>query len=115
VDLHQLDVALARFASLDPARLPIHWPQILVAVALLENPTYEDLERRLNLTNSSVSRSVNGMGDHHRLGGDGLKLLTISRDPNYGRRYRVRLSARGRALVRDLELIGQQQHHTEDK
>lgn len=110
MDLRELDVALARFASLDPARLPIHWPQILVAVALLGDPTYEDLEKRLNLTNSSISRSVNGMGDHHRLGGDGLKLLTVTRDPDYGRRYRVRLSARGKALVRDLELIGQ--HHT---
>ncbi|MBM5817752.1 MAG: hypothetical protein FJ083_14560 [Cyanobacteria bacterium K_Offshore_surface_m2_239] len=109
MDLRELDVALARFASLDPARLPIHWPQILVTVALLGNPTYQQIEERLNLTNSSVSRSVNGMGDHHRRGGDGLRLLTITKDPDYGRRYRVQLSARGKALVRDLQLIG---HHT---
>jgi DNA-binding MarR family transcriptional regulator len=109
MDLYQLDVALAKFATLDSARLPIHWPQILVAVAILGDPTYEDLEQRLNLTNSSVSRSVNGMGDHHRLGGDGLKLLTASRDPERGRRCRVRLSARGKALVRELQMIGN--HH----
>lgn len=105
MDLRQLDRALAVFAALDPAALPIHWPQILVAVAILGEPTYAEIEELLNLTNSSVSRSVNAMGQQHRLGHRGLGLLVTFPDPENGRRYRIKLSSRGKALVRQLQQI----------
>lgn len=105
MDLGELDRALAAFATLAPAAFPIHWAQILVLVGEKGQVTYAQVEEELNLSNSSVSRSVHALGEFHRKGGPGLGLLTVTPDPGEGRRYLVRLSARGKALVRQLESI----------
>lgn len=65
--------------------------------------TYEDLEAALNLSNSTVSRTVHALGDTRRRGYDGHGLLETFRDPDEGRRFMVRLTAKGKALVRQLE------------
>ena len=105
VDLSQLEAALNVFGTLDPGRLPLHHIQVLLMVARKGGATYRELETELNLTNASISRSVTGLSDeaNHRL--KPLGLLAIERDPAEGRRYRVRLTPKGKALVKALEAI----------
>lgn len=103
MDLSQLERALAAFSVLSPTQFPIHHMQVFLVVANQGRCTYEDLETALNLSNSTVSRTVHALGDTHRRGYDGHGLLETFRDPDEGRRFMVRLTAKGKALVRQLE------------
>lgn len=105
MDLCQLERALAAFSVLSPTQFPLHHAQIFLVVAAKGRCTYEELEEALNLSNSTVSRTVHSLGDKHRKGYDGYGLLEIFRDPDEGRRFMVRLTAKGKALVRQLEGI----------
>lgn len=104
MDLRQLERALAAFAVLDPAAIPLHHAQVFVVVASRGNPTYGEIEEALNLTNSSVSRTVNALGTTHRKGYNGLGLLETYADPDDRRRFKVRLTAKGKALQRQIEM-----------
>jgi len=105
MDLDKLALALEAFAAQDPTRFPLHHARLLLEVAAHEPATFEHLESALNLTNSSVSRSVAALSDRNRHGDRGYRLLTVERDPAEGRRYLVRLSAKGRLLLQQLQRI----------
>ena len=104
MDLRQLERALASFAVFDPTHFNLHHAQVFVYVALQGNPTYADIEEALSLTNSSVSRTVNALGAQHRKGHDGKGLLEGYPDPDDKRRFLVRLTAKGKALMRQIEM-----------
>ncbi len=72
-------------------------------VAQRGQATYRELEEALNLSNSTVSRTVHALGETHRKGYDGHALLEVVRDPKEARRYVIRLTAKGKALVRQIE------------
>jgi DNA-binding MarR family transcriptional regulator len=103
MDLRELEGALAAFAVLSPTSFPIHHAQVFLVVAARGHVTYQEIEEALNLTNSTVSRTVNALGETHRKGYPGLDLLEVYRDPEEGRRYLVRLTAKGKALLRQLQ------------
>lgn len=103
MDLDGLARALGVFATLDPVKFPLHHAQLFVYVALNEPCTYADLEEALNLTNGSVSRSVNALSGTNRFKEPGYRLLVVDKDPDEPRRFQVRLSAKGRALLRTLQ------------
>jgi DNA-binding MarR family transcriptional regulator len=103
MDLDQLAGALNAFAALDPTGFPLHHAQLFVEVARRGHCTYAELGEALNLTNGSVSRSVAAMSDTNRYGGMGHCLLETYKDPVQPRRYQVRLSAKGKALLRQIE------------
>jgi DNA-binding MarR family transcriptional regulator len=105
MDLDQLSAALAAFSVLEPTALPLHHVQVFLMVAQMESCLYEDIEKNLGLSNASVSRTVNALSDVHRTGREGLRLLRVARDPDEGRRYRVSLSSRGRALLRQIKSL----------
>jgi DNA-binding MarR family transcriptional regulator len=65
--------------------------------------TYRELEEALGLTNASVSRTVTALAEQHRTGRPGRQLLEMFHDPREGRRYRVRLSPRGKSIAKQLE------------
>jgi DNA-binding MarR family transcriptional regulator len=48
---------------------------------------------------------VNALADTHRTGREGLRLLSVSKDPEERRRYLVSLSSRGRALLRQIKSL----------
>jgi DNA-binding MarR family transcriptional regulator len=100
MDLDQLERVLALFAVLDP-QMPLHFLQafVLVAAAPEGSLTYREIEEKLSLTNSSVSRTLNALGERHRKGDKGHGLIEVFIDPGEGRRYRARLTKRGRALA----------------
>ena len=103
MDLSQLERALAAFAVLSPFSFPLHHAQIFLVVAERGQCSYWDIEDELSITNGTVSRCVHAMGDTHRKGYPGHGLLEIFRDPAEGRRFLVRLTAKGRALARQIE------------
>jgi YD repeat-containing protein len=105
MDLRQLEGALAAFAVLSPTQFPVHHAQVFLHVATSGGCTYEEIEEALNLSNSTVSRTVHALGDTHRKGYDGHGLLETHKDPEEGRRYLVRLTAKGKALLRQLEKL----------
>lgn len=105
MDLRQLEGALAAFSVLRPTQFPVHHAEVFLYVATHPNCTYADIEKALNLSNSTVSRTVHALGETHRKGYEGLELLEVFADPGEGRRYLVRPTAAGKALVRQLQAL----------
>lgn len=105
MDLDRLKTGLGVFACLDPTHLPVHFAQVFLHVATHNNSTFQEVMEALNLSNSAVSRTVMAMGTENRKGKTGFDLLYIFRDPMEGRRYKIGLTAKGKALVRQLESI----------
>jgi DNA-binding MarR family transcriptional regulator len=105
MDLDCLTRALGLFAAQDPIRFPLHHARLFLEVATSEPCSFEHLEERLSLTNSSISRSVSALSDRNRHGDRGYRLLTVERDPAEGRRFLVRLSPKGRLLLQQLEAL----------
>lgn len=103
MDLVQLARALNAFAAMDPTIFPLHFAQLYLEVARRGQCTFAELEEALNLTNGSVSRTVSALGEVNRSGGQGYQLLEILKDPDQPRRYLVRLSPKGKALLRQLK------------
>jgi DNA-binding MarR family transcriptional regulator len=106
MDLDQLASAADAFAAQhdDPTAVPLHHLRLFLEVGRLGGRcTYRQLEAGLRLNNSSVSRTVNALGAEHRRGRPGLGLLTTYPDPEEGRRLIVALSAKGSALLRQLQ------------
>lgn len=93
---------MGSFAVLDP-QMPLHFIQTFLLVAGEERCTYRQIEEELNLTNSSVSRTLAALGERHRKGERGHGLVEVFIDPGEGRRYRARLSKQGRALAHQIE------------
>lgn len=103
MDLSQLERGLGAFAVLAPAALPLHHAQLFLVVAREEPVTYARLEEALNLSNGTISRSIAALGTEHWRGYPGHGLLEAYRDPAEGRRFLVKLTAKGKALVRQLQ------------
>ncbi len=105
MDLDRLGTALNVFRTMGPGTLPLHFAQVFLMVALYEPCTYRRIEEEMNLTNSSVSRTLNALSDVHRSGEQGLGLVTLVNDPAEGRRNVARLTAKGRAIKDLLEKL----------
>ena len=105
MDLARFEAALAAFSVLDPTQLPLHHVQVFLFIAARGSCSYREIEEALNLSNASVSRTINALAEVHRTGREGHQLLAIHKDPEEGRRYLVSLSSRGKALLRQLERI----------
>ena len=103
MDLDQLARSLNAFAAMDPTVFPLHFAQLFVEVARREQCTFAELEEALGISGGSVSRSVAALSDVNRYGGKGYELLEIHKDPAQPRRYLVKLTAKGKALVRQFK------------
>ena len=105
MDLFELEKALEAFATLNPTAFPAHHIQVFLHVSKNPGCTYAEIEQALNLTNSTVSRTINALGQVHRKGYAGFDLLEVKPDPEEGRRFTVWLTAKGQALKRQLDKI----------
>lgn len=85
--------------------MPVHQARMLVYLATVPSCTYADLSERYNLSGASISRSLNTLERK-------LEMVDIYRDPAEGRRYRVRLSRKGRALMDSLRGLIEQPEPT---
>ena len=79
MDVSRLEAVLRVFGALDPGKLPLHHIQVFLLVA-----------REGSCTN-------------HRQ--EPLGLLELCRDPAEGRRHLVRLTAKGKAIVKAIEAV----------
>ena len=105
MDLLELEKALEAFATISPTGMPLHHVQVFIHVVQQEGCTYSEIEEALNLTNSTVSRTINALGEVHRKGYAGFDLLEVVPDPEEGRRFCVWLKPKGKALKRQLNKI----------
>ena len=102
MDLRQLETAVQVFRVLDPTHLPAHHIAVSLVVCQEEPVTFSVIEERLALSTSAVSRTIHALGDEHRKGKPGFRLVTVERDPKEGRRFIAMLTPRGQALKRQL-------------
>ncbi len=98
--------ALSIFEAMCPKNFPVHHIQGYIFIASKPSVTYRDIEQELGVTNASASRISHTLADikpNHRETNFGL--VEIYPDPKEGRRYRVRLTAAGRAIYRSLDCL----------
>ena len=88
---------------MDPTHFYLHHVIFFLEVAEREPCTYAELEHALDISNAGVSRTARAMGQMHRKGKPGLGLMEVFRDAREGRRHIVRLTSKGKALLRSLE------------
>ena len=100
MDLSELARALAIFDQLDPARMQLHHVQVLVYVAQKGACSYRQIEEAFSLSNASVSRICGALSDASNRRKETMNLVVIERDAAEGRRHRVTLSPKGKALFR---------------
>jgi len=105
MDLPQLSRALAVFGALDPGALAFHHVQLLLVIAERESCTYRELELELNFSNASISRSIDSLTENSNHRKNNLGLVEKFIDPAEGRRYRVRLTRKGKGLIRTIETL----------
>ena len=105
MDLRQLAHAFEVFGALDPGALPLHHAQIFLFIAEEGSTTFRKIEEKFALSNASASRVVNSLSNAARHRQTSLGLCDVYIDPEEGRRYRVKLSKKGKALYRSLEAI----------
>ena len=108
MDRSRLAAALEVFASLSDSSLPLHQIQMVLFIGEHNSAgcTYAAIESRLGLSNASASRSVNSLSAsaRHRKT-EPMGLVEVFIDPSEGRRYRVRLTKKGLALMRALDQL----------
>ena len=80
----------------------MHHAQVLVFIAQKGACTYAEIEEEFNLSNASVSRICGALSDASNRRATTLNLIEIFRDPNEGRRHRVRLNTKGKAVMRTI-------------
>ena len=100
--LRDLSTALAILNALDPSALPLHHAQVLIFIAQKEACSYADIGQQFNLSNASVSRICGALSGASNRRVSTLNLIEIFRDPAEGRRHRVRLNAKGKAVMRSI-------------
>lgn len=105
MDLGELATGLEMLGALDPGALPLHHCQVFLFIAERGSCTYREIEARFGISNASASRIVNSLGEYsgHRKAPLGLTQCFI--DPGEGRRYRVKLTKKGEAVIRGLKAI----------
>ena len=101
--LSKLSQCLEIFNQLDPTRMQLHHVQVRVFIAEEGACSYRDIELAFALSNASVSRICGALGDESNRRKETMNLITIERDPREGRRHRVSLSAKGKALFRAIQ------------
>jgi len=105
MDKNQAEALLEILGALDPCVIPIHHAQVLLFVGKKDSCTYREIEDEFKISNASASRIVNSLGENVRHRKKCLGLVEVFIDPKEGRRYRVRLTKKGHALMRTIDNI----------
>ena len=103
MDLGKLAAAFESLGSLAPGNFPIHHAQVFLFIAEKGSCTYKEIEHKFDVTNASASRIVHSLSSSASHRATCLGLVEIYIDPDEGRRYRARLTKKGKAQIRALE------------
>ena len=105
MDLRKLATAFETLGSLAPGNFPIHHAQVFLFIGKKGHCTYKDIENAFDISNASASRIVNSLSENARHRETSHGLVEVYIDPEEGRRYRVRLTKKGKSVLRSLEGI----------
>lgn len=84
------------------AEMPVQQMLVLQYIALHEGCTQRDMARDLDMPSSSSSRNIAALSTVHRLGKEGLGLVTWVDDPLDRRAKLLLLTEKGRTVMRRL-------------
>ena len=104
--IKKLYSALSLFDQLSPKNMPTHHAQTYLLIGSHSSVTYRDIEKSMGISNASASRIVHALADikaTHRK--TNLNLVEIYIDPEESRRYRVRLTSKGKELMKALDFM----------
>ena len=91
--------AIDAFRGLDPEIQAQTIRTFIVIAEAAEPINMRDLQHKLGIATSSVSRNVAALSKHHRLGKSGHDLVEAYEDINDRRTKLVRLNGKGRAFA----------------
>lgn len=74
-------------------------------IASRDNCHKTAIEEDLNMPNSSMSRNIDRLTEHHRLNKAGMGLVVKEEDPSNRRRLQLKLSPKGQELIKQIEAI----------
>ena len=100
----KLAQAIEHFRTLDK-EIPAQVIATFLYVASHDDCTKVDLEKALTFSTASGSRNTDWLSEFHRLNKAGLGLIIKYRDQTNRRRQLLRLSPKGRILVKHLKTI----------
>lgn len=103
--LNSLLLAVEEVRKLSPEMPAVRLSILLLVSQSEEGLTYKEIMDITGLSNASVSRNVNALSETDRHGEKGMGLVVTITDPNDWRRKAVVLSRPGKALMRKLLLI----------
>ena len=87
------------------AEMPIQTAAAYLEVANREGQTMSEIAKTLGLAQSSCSRNISALSKRHRHGKAGLDLVIATEDPDERRRKIVRLTAKGKRVLKTIELL----------
>jgi DNA-binding MarR family transcriptional regulator len=102
-ELQKLYSAINVFRTTTDRDIPVQHMVIFLYVVLHDGCLQQVLETATGMSGASVSRTLDKLGDVDRHGKPGLKMIRREQDPDYYKRYRLYLTAKGRdisALIR---------------
>lgn len=79
--------------------MPVQQMLVLTYIALHEGCTQRDLSKELEMPSSSSSRNIAALSSVHRLGKEGLGLVSWTDDPRDRRAKLLHLTEKGRTLM----------------
>lgn len=100
----KLAQAIEHFRTLDK-EIPAQVIATFLYVASHDDCTKVDLEKALTFSTASGSRNTDWLSEFHRLNKAGLGLIIKYRDQTNRRRQLLKLSPKGRILVKHLKTI----------
>jgi len=100
----KLAQAIEHFRTLDK-EIPAQVIATFLYVASHDDCTKVDLEKALTFSTASGSRNTDWLSEFHRLNKAGLGLIVKYRDQTNRRRQLLKLSPKGRILVKHLKTI----------
>lgn len=99
--LSKLSAALGLFRVLDEG-IEVARVEVFLFVARSGDCTMQELSEGLTLSQASCSRNVAALAEVNRQKQPGLGLLEKYQDPIEPRRFRIRLTIKGRQMVRTI-------------
>lgn len=103
-DMERMLQVMDLFRMLDK-EVPAQVIACFLYIASHDNCHKSALEQDLELSTASGSRNTDWLSEHHRLRKPGMNLITKEVDPSNRKRIQLKLTPKGRDLVKRIEAI----------
>lgn len=103
-DMDRLGRVMNLLRMLDK-EVPAQVLAVFFYIASHDNCHKTAIEEDLNMPNSSMSRNIDRLTEHHRLNKAGMGLVVKEEDPSNRKRLQLKLSPKGQELIKQIEAI----------